>query len=494
LGWKGRSSALIAALCAAAVLAVVVAHAKSADSDSAPTISFRAPAEAAAGTRVVAQGRITGLDGHATVQAQLLSGGHWRTVSRQATEEGRFRMRLLLPSGDTTATLRGTIVVAGKRVATSSRSLVRLAATAPPAAAASSPVGEAASAGPPAAAAADAPIPPPEPESVPPGPEPPIEPSSSIYWGGWVDPGSSEQPAPVEPAAIQQFETIAGKRPSILESYSAFFQCPNGSGAACGREYAFPEAQLEAIRQRGAVPLFSWASESSSGEREQSRYQLADVAAGKWDAYIRSWAKAAREWGHPFFLRFDWEMNGNWFPWGQGVNGNEPGQYVAAWKHVHDVFSAVGASNATWVWCPFVSPKVTPALGLYPGDEYVDWTCLDGYNNTLTTAWRGFSQIFRPSYEEITTMAPSKPMLIAEVASSEAGAPAGDSKASWIAAMLAALPSEFPAVHGLLWFNYEEGGKGWPLETSAAAAQAFATGIADPHYLAGSSSGPLALP
>ena len=60
--------------------------------------------------------------------------------------------------------------------------------------------------------------------------------------------------------------------------------------------------------------------------------------------------------------------------------------------------------------------------------------------------------------------------------------------------MLAGLPTEFPAVRGLLWFNYEEDGKGWPLQTSAAAGNAFAAGIANPLYLAGSATGPLALP
>ena len=50
--------------------------------------------------------------------------------------------------------------------------------------------------------------------------------------------------------------------------------------------------------------------------------------------------KQAQEWGHPFFLRFDWEMNGFWFPWSEGVNGNKPGEFVAAWRHVHDIFTA----------------------------------------------------------------------------------------------------------------------------------------------------------
>ena len=69
-------------------------------------------------------------------------------------------------------------------------------------------------------------------------------------------------------------------------------------------------------------------------------------------------------------------------PLGEGANGNKPGEYVAAWRHVHDIFAAAGATNATWVWCPYadVTPQPAPSPSYYPGDAYVDWTCLDGYN------------------------------------------------------------------------------------------------------------------
>ena len=68
------------------------------------------------------------------------------------------------------------------------------------------------------------------------------------------------------------------------------------------------------------------------------------MISGKYDSYIpQNVAEDARDWGHPFFLRFDWEMNGNWFPWSEGVNGNQSGEFVAAWRHVHDIFTSVGA-------------------------------------------------------------------------------------------------------------------------------------------------------
>ncbi len=91
------------------------------------------------------------------------------------------------------------------------------------------------------------------------------------------------------------------------------------------RFYQFPNEAMDNIRGHGSIPVFSWGSESSAGGgAEQPDFQLADIAAGRYDADIRQFATEVRDWGHPFFLRFNWEMNGNWFPWSEGVNGNGP--------------------------------------------------------------------------------------------------------------------------------------------------------------------------
>ena len=116
----------------------------------------------------------------------------------------------------------------------------------------------------------------------------------------------------------------------------------------------FPTTPLENVRAYGAIPVFSWNSTVEPAEPRPARLQPRTMIDGRYDSYIREFATKAKEWGHPFFLRFDWEMNGFWFPWSEGVNGNTPGQFVAAWRHVHDIFTAVGATNATWVWCPNV--------------------------------------------------------------------------------------------------------------------------------------------
>ena len=184
---------------------------------------------------------------------------------------------------------------------------------------------------------------------------------------------------------------------------------------------------------------------------------------------------------NPFFLRFDWEMNGDWFPWDERIAGNRPGEFAAAWRHVHEIFAAVGATNVAWVWCPAADPYHTeqPLAGLYPGDRYVDWTCLDVYN--FGRPWQTFDHVIASSYDQVVRIAPDKPMILGEVASSEHG---GD-KAAWVREMFAALPTRYPLVRGLVWFDSTPGSgiqHSDPLDSSRAATAAFAAGIDSPRF------------
>jgi hypothetical protein len=289
--------------------------------------------------------------------------------------------------------------------------------------------------------------------------------------------------------AVSKFEQLTGKPLSMIEFSTPFADC---SSSPCSY-FGFPTPEFTAIRAHGAIPFFSWGSQSIPGSANQPDFQLADILSGSYDLYIREWATRAAEWGHPFFLRFDWEMNGSWFAWGEGANGNQPGEYAAAWRHVHDIFSSVGATNASWVWCPYLNQGETFA-SFYPGDSYVDWTCLDGYNwgtnPSLPHSWRTFSSLYAPSYADVTeAVAPSKPMVIGEFASTEYGG----SKATWIKEMFEDLPS-FPRIRGLIWFETFDTGMDWPIETSESATAAFAEGIADDRYLGNAFGGISASP
>ncbi len=308
--------------------------------------------------------------------------------------------------------------------------------------------------------------------------------STKLYWGALLD-GVVPSTEHMQPGApLDVFEKRVDKRMSIIHW---------GQSWQLGTTYQkFDTQWYQNVRLHGSIPLIDWASRHYPGGVDQPDYRLSAIARGDHDSYIRQWAQSAKAWGFPFFLRLDWEMNGDWqFPWSVQLNGNQPADYIKMWQHIHDIFKQVGATNVTWVWCPNISSKTTvPMASLYPGDAYVDWTCLDGYNkesqwmsfNSLLTG-SGVSWLYN-SYEEILKVAPTKPIMIAETASLEAG-DGGAKKAAWITeALLTQLPTQFPMVKAINWFNSDDGNPSltFPIESSQASVDAFRAGIGSSNY------------
>jgi Glycosyl hydrolase family 26 len=294
-----------------------------------------------------------------------------------------------------------------------------------------------------------------------------------LYWGAVIGRQLTGEAPPWDFNALAAFERKTRKAPSLLSFSAPFADC----FTVC-TPFPFPQQAMEQVRAHGTIPFLNWASQSVPGSLSQPDYSLQAIANGSQDAYIRDYAEQVITWDQPFFLRFDAEMNGFWFPWSEGVNGNKPSSFVAAWRHVHDIFTEVGANKVTWVWCPNVdfTGHLTPLEGLYPGDAYVDWTCLDGFNWGTTRnsiGWQSFDSIFRSTYQRVVKLAPHKPMVVGEVASEERGG----SKPNWIKNTLRRIPSKYPKVRAVIWFNEKDQGMHWPIESSEKSANAFAKAI-----------------
>jgi hypothetical protein len=306
--------------------------------------------------------------------------------------------------------------------------------------------------------------------------------AAPIAWGAYAAGAQyGREDAPWDMRSAKAFERNAGKRMTLLQWGQAWYECSDSCGFRPFRRKLF-----ERVRARGYTPVLSWGSYDERRGKRQPRFQLADIASGRYDRFIRAWARGAARWGHHFFLRFDWEMNTNRVPYSEHSNGNRRGEFVRMWRHVHRLFRREGATNVSWVWCPNIeySGSVKPLASLYPGDAYVDWTCLDGYNWGTDPArqarWRSFDAIFRDTYDLVTTwIAPAKPMMIGETASTEHGG----SKAAWIADALGLkIPFEYPAVRAVVWFNKRWDGVNWPIESSLPARLAFARAISSRAY------------
>jgi hypothetical protein len=265
-----------------------------------------------------------------------------------------------------------------------------------------------------------------------------------VYWGAYL--------TSPDPVTIQRFEALVGSKESIV----AWTQPWRSDGVY----QEFPLATMQSAREHGSIPLLTWASWDDTGDANQPTFRLKSIADGTWDWYIASWARAAQAWYGPFFLRFNYEMNGfSQFPWAEQLNGNQPGDYVRAWRHVRDIFDQQGARNVSWVWCPSISgPQTVPLRDLYPDDNYVDWVCMDGYNfgGTAGYQWQTFADIFgggalfgaHNTYQELLHIAPNKPMMIGGAGTATEG---GDA-AAWVGDMLNnQLPEHFPQVKAVIW-------------------------------------------
>ena len=225
--------------------------------------------------------------------------------------------------------------------------------------------------------------------------------------------------------------------------------------------------------RNGRIPFVNW---------ELFGAKLDDIIAGKDDAMIQQRAASAKALGQKFFLDFGAEMNGEWSPWSGAANGGSASKWVAAYRHVHDLFVAAGATNAIWAFCPNVTSVPDEAwnqtLEYYPGDDYVDWTCVDGYNwgkSEAGSSWQSFREVFKDIYATLATK--RKPILIGEMASAELG---GD-KAAWIAQIVPSLKSDFPLIKGLIWFDVNKE-TDWRISSSPTSEAAFKTMANDPWF------------
>ncbi len=250
---------------------------------------------------------------------------------------------------------------------------------------------------------------------------------------------------------------------------------------------AFGPSLSEALYVRGHAQVLTWEPKDWRYGINQTNYSLRAIASGKHDDYIRDYAQRVKDWGRLLYIRLMHEMNGNWYPYGVNVNGNKPSQFKSAWTRVVNIFNGVGASNVEWVWCPNVGRPVWnapyPMRSFYPGDDYVDWIGLDGYNyaSSRSMPWFSFEDVFGASYKEITNLAPTKPLMLAETACDESGG----EKAQWIEDIQSVLSLKFPKVKALIWFNQDEGPSRLTVDSSVDALDAFRS-LATAPYLQGS--------
>ena len=241
---------------------------------------------------------------------------------------------------------------------------------------------------------------------------------------------------------VQRAETKLGHTTGVVGVFRDFASHPD-----------FPLAEAQAAADRGSVLLIAWEPwESERGTSVQPDMAPDRVLAGDFDAIIDSWAATTAAFGDTVMIRFAPEMNGDWRPWSPGVVGATSQDYVDMWRYVVDRFETAGATNVRWVWNPYVeSGESTGMAEMYPGDDYVDYVAVDGFNwgDMREWGWQSYDDIFATSVDRLSQIAPDKPWMIAEV-----GCAPGAAKADWTEALLKRAHADGAAA--VVWFEVDK--------------------------------------
>jgi Glycosyl hydrolase family 26 len=190
---------------------------------------------------------------------------------------------------------------------------------------------------------------------------------------------------------VTAFTKATGVRPDIVMYYSGWYE-------------PFPRKFATTAADKGAVPLV---------QMDPKKIAVAAIASGQYDGYLSAYAEAVRAYRHPVIMSFGHEMNGDWSTW--GYKHTSPAVFVAAWRHIVNLFRALGADNVTWLWTVNIindtqHGRIPRPAPWWPGSSYVNWVGIDGYY--LKPSWQ-FAPLFGPTIYAVRKLT-LDPILIAE--------------------------------------------------------------------------------
>lgn len=245
---------------------------------------------------------------------------------------------------------------------------------------------------------------------------------------------------------VNDFASQIGRDPNIVLYYSTITS-------------PFQSLFADQALANGAVPLV---------QLDPGRASMQDVAAGREDASLKSFARQVRSFGHPVIIGFASEPDGDWYSW--GYTHTSPSVWVAAWRHVVTVFRQAGATNVTWLWTVNAELQAVtgPLHNWWPGSRYVTWVGIDGY---FFKSNANFTSVFGSTIRDIRAFTKS-PILLSETA---AGPHSGAQREPQIRSLFAGVKAD--QLLGLVWFDQAQHDgtyhQDWRLEDDPAALAAF---------------------
>jgi mannan endo-1,4-beta-mannosidase len=227
-------------------------------------------------------------------------------------------------------------------------------------------------------------------------------------------------------------------------------------------------------RKKGVRLLISWLPDKGTDTPKAPGYRLSAIAAGKFDTDLKLLAKQIKSLKKGAIVRPMPDPNTPWYAWSGTVNGNRPGDYVRAWKHVRKVLVKTAGKKVKLLWSVYgrsVPDNKANAMSVYfPGAKQVDLVGADAYNfgNAQGLTWTTPADLFAPAYGTLQKLAKKKPFWISETGSTAKG---GD-KGAWIGA-LGQLGKTMPKLAGVVWYDVRDSTGDFRVPRSGAAAAAF---------------------
>lgn len=307
--------------------------------------------------------------------------------------------------------------------------------------------------------------------------EKPTEPvQRDIYLGFWTEEFWVDSTKTLNVEKLKEIEKKIDRKISIAHYYR-------------GWEYlddAEILKELNAISSNGWTPMLSANPYFFSECIAQNVSLYKAIASGVCDDFLHKAAKNLSQFHEPFFFRFAWEMNIATNDWSTIMTGSTAQEYVDAWRKFHSIMEQDGASNVLWVFSPQVeNPTSDDITALYPGDQYVDWLGLDGYNwgeSQSWSSWQSFGEIFDDSYKEITAIS-TKPLMIAEINTTDLGG----NKAEWYKKTFKDdIPNQYPRIMAVIVYNENRSyleSVDWRIDASSDSLSAFLEAVKSPHYI-----------
>ena len=255
--------------------------------------------------------------------------------------------------------------------------------------------------------------------------------STKIKWGAFA--GSN-------PTTIADFES----RISVNPNYLAYFvHWGNGGGA-------LPNYLADYVYKKDRTLVLFWeASDYVIGSTNQPNYSYRSILAGNWDNYFKDFTNQLATYKGPVILVPFSELNGNWTPWSGTKNGNTPAEAVAAWRYIHGFFAQTpNVKFGLAVNAPSVPDTPENQIAnYYPGDAYVDYVGVDGFN--FDKPWMTFNELFARPLSILEQY--NKPIMIFSF-----GSAPGPEKAAWLNEGLNVVLPNHPKVVAWVYFNQDK--------------------------------------